>query len=110
MVIPPGSLVPLFCSASVIHLDPSFLPCFILPLLRCLLSCFESQNHRMVEVGRDLWRSSGPTPVLKQGHLELVAQAHGQMAFEYLQGWRLHNLPGQPVPVFSHPHSEIVFP
>ena len=32
------------------------------------------------------------------------------MAFEYLQGWRLHNLPGQPVPVLSHPHSKKVFP
>jgi len=24
----------------------------------------------VVEVGRDLWRSSGPTHLLKQGHLE----------------------------------------
>jgi len=32
------------------------------------------------------------------------------MAFKYLQGWRLHNLSGQPVPVLSHPHSEKVFP
>ena len=46
-------------------------------------------NHRMVEVGRDLWRSSGPNPLLKQGHLEPVAQDHVQMAFEYLQGWIL---------------------
>ncbi|KAK4810954.1 hypothetical protein QYF61_013362, partial [Mycteria americana] len=30
----------------------------------------------MVEVGRDLWRSSCPTPLLKQGHLEPVAQDH----------------------------------
>jgi len=29
---------------------------------------FSSQNHRMVEVGRDLWRSSGPTPLLKLDH------------------------------------------
>ena len=29
---------------------------------------------------------------------------------EYLQGWRLHNLPGQPVPVLGHPHSEKAFP
>ena len=34
----------------------------------------ELQNHRVVEVGRDLWRSSVPTPLLKQGHLEPVAQ------------------------------------
>lgn len=26
------------------------------------------------------------------------------MAFDYLQGWRLHNIPGQPMPVLSHPH------
>lgn len=25
------------------------------------LGCHESQNHSVVEVGRDLWRSSGPT-------------------------------------------------
>ena len=24
-----------------------------------------TQNHRMAEVARDLWRSSGPTPLLK---------------------------------------------
>ena len=33
----------------------------------------------MVEVGRDLWRSSGPTSLLKQGHLELVVQDQVQM-------------------------------
>ena len=44
----------------------------------------ESQNHRMVEAERDLWRSSGPTLLLKQGHLEPAAQDHVQTAFEYL--------------------------
>lgn len=29
-----------------------------------------TQNHRIVEVGRDLWMSSSPNPLLKQGHLE----------------------------------------
>jgi len=46
-------------------------------------------------------------PLLKHGHLELVAQDH---VLEYLQGWRLHNLPGQPVPWLGHPHREKVFP
>ena len=50
----------------------------------------KSQNHRLVEVGRHLWRPSGPTPLLQQGHLELVTQNHVQTAFEYLQGWRIH--------------------
>ena len=66
-----------------------------------------AQNHRIVEVGRDLWRSSGPTTLLKQGHLEQVVQDCVQTAFEYLQG--LHHLSGQPVPVLSLPHSEKVF-
>jgi len=48
----------------------------------------------VVEVGRDLQRSSGPTLLLKQGHLKPVAQDCVQVAFEYLQGWRLHNLSG----------------
>ncbi|KAK4806513.1 hypothetical protein QYF61_021349 [Mycteria americana] len=60
-----------------------------------------SKNHRMDEVGMDLWSSSVPSSMLKQGHLELVSQDHG---------WRPHNFPGQAVPVLSHPHSEKVFP
>jgi len=68
------------------------------------------QNHTTVKVGRELWRSSSPTPLLKQGHLQPVSQDHDQTAFEYLQGWRLHQLPGQPVPVLGHPHNEKLFP
>jgi len=30
----------------------------------------ESQNHRMVGVGRDVCGSSSPTPLPKQGHLQ----------------------------------------
>jgi len=63
----------------------------------------------MVEVGSNLWGSSHPTPLLKQGDLEQVVQDCGQVAFEYLQGY-LHNLTGLPLSVLSHPHSEIVFP
>ena len=58
----------------------------------------------------DLWMSSDPTHLLQQGHLEPLSQDHVQMAFEYLQGQRLHNLSGQPVPELSHPHSEKAFP
>jgi len=54
----------------------------------------ESQNHKMVKVGMDLWRSSGPNHLLRQGHLELLPQERVQTALEYLQGWRLHKLPG----------------
>jgi len=58
----------------------------------------------------NLWRLSGPKPLLKQGHLQPVVQDCIQITFDYLQGWRLHNLPGQPVPLLSHPHSGEVFP
>jgi len=58
-----------------------------------------SQNHRIVGVGRDLWGSSGPTPLPKQGHLEQAAQDLIQVGIEYLQRRRLHNLSGQTLPV-----------
>lgn len=35
----------------------------------------------MVEGGRDFWMSSGQTPLLKQGHVQLDAQDHVQMFF-----------------------------
>lgn len=50
-----------------------------------------SQNHRMVEIQRDIWRSSGPTPLLKQ-----IAQDNFQMDLEYLLGQRLCNFSCQP--------------
>lgn len=46
----------------------------------------------MADVERDLWRSFGPTPEIKQEPLEPVALDHVQMAFECLQAWRLHNI------------------
>lgn len=36
----------------------------------------EIQNHRMVQVGRGLWRASCPPTLLKQGHLEQIAPDH----------------------------------
>lgn len=39
----------------------------------------EAQNHGIIEVGRDRWRSSA-TPPPKQGHVGLVAQGHVQMS------------------------------
>ena len=69
-----------------------------------------SQNHRTVGVGRDLWGSSSPTPLPKQGHPEQAAQDLVQAGLEYLQRRRLHNLPGQPVPGLRHPQREEVLP
>jgi len=39
----------------------------------------------MVRVGRDLWTSSSPAPLLKQVHLEQAAQNLVQVGLEYLQ-------------------------
>jgi len=64
----------------------------------------------MVGVGRDLWGSPSSTSLPKQGHLDQVAQDLVQVGFEYLQRRRLHNLPGQPVPVLHHPQSKEVLP
>ena len=68
----------------------------------------ESQNHRMVGVGRDLCGSSTPTLLPKQGHVQQAAQDPVQAGLEYLQRRRLHNLPGQPVPVLRHHQSEVL--
>jgi len=38
-------------------------------------------------------------PLIEWSHLNQVAQYHTQMAFESLQGWRLHNHSWKPVPV-----------
>lgn len=50
----------------------------------------------------------GPSPLLKRGHLETIAQDHVRMAFEDLQEGRPYNLSGQHLPVLGHPHSEKV--
>ena len=56
--------------------------------LRCFRRDTKAESHpfRRVEVGRDLWRSPGPRPLLKQAHLEPVAQEHGLLSFGYLLG------------------------
>lgn len=53
-----------------------------------------AQNHGVDDIGRDLWMSSDPALLLKQGHLELVDQDSIQKTFKYVQGWKLQNLPG----------------
>jgi len=64
----------------------------------------------MVGVGRDLWGSSSPTPLPKQGHLQQAAQDLVQEGLVYLQRRRHHNPSGQPVPVLHHPQNEEVLP
>jgi len=45
-----------------------------------------------VEVAGDLWKSSDPNPLLRQGHLKSVAWDHIQPAFEDFQRGRLKQL------------------
>ena len=49
------------------------------------------------------------TPCYVQGHQppDQAAQSHIQPGPECLQGWGIHNLLGQPVPVRHHPLGEI---
>lgn len=47
------------------------------------------------------WMVLSSRPSTQAGHLEQPAQDCAQAAFESLQGWRLHNLSGQPVPVLG---------
>jgi len=57
----------------------------------------------VVEAGRGLLRTPGQTALLKQGWLDQFAQDCVRLCSEDLQGCTAHNLPGQPIPVFSHP-------
>lgn len=68
------------------------------------------RNHRIDGIGRNFWISSSPDPLLKQVHLEQIAQNHIQVNFEYLQKRRFHNFSAQPLPVLCHPHSKEAFP
>jgi len=60
-----------------------------------------SQTHTIAEVGRDLRRSSSPTPCSEQGQLEQAAQGCVEPGFAYLQGREPHSISGQPLPVDS---------
>lgn len=54
-----------------------------------------SQNHRIVRIGNDLWRSCSSIFLLKQGHLEQFTQEFIQGSLEWIQRGKLHTLPGQ---------------
>ena len=61
----------------------------LISVSRSFCNFCESQNHRMVGVGRDLCGSSSPTLLPKQGHPEQAAQDLVQAGLEYLQRRRL---------------------
>ena len=57
----------------------------------------ESWNHRMAWVEKDHNDHPVSTPCYVQGHQppNQAAQSHIQPGLECLQGWGIHNLPGQ---------------
>jgi len=65
-------------------------------------------NHRIIEC---FGLEGTFIPCSKQGHLQLdqVAQSPAQPGLECFQGWGLHYLSGQPVPVFHYPYGRIGF-
>lgn len=67
-------------------------------------------NHRLVEVRRDLWWSSSPTSLIKQGPVEHVTQILCRQLLTIIReesaGATLDNL----FRVFNHLHSKEVFP
>ena len=60
------------------------------------------EDHGMAKVGSGIPRWSSPMHLLKQGRLW---EDSVQLGFEFIHGWRLHNLSGKPVSVFDHPLS-----
>jgi len=66
----------------------------------------------MVGFGRDFKDHLFQPPCHEQGHLPLeqVAQSSIQPGLEHRQGGGSHSFSGQPVPVFYHPHGEVLLP
>lgn len=64
---------------------------------------WQTQNHRMVEVGRDHLGSFSPALCLKQGHLDHAAQGHTQAGLEYLRRRRPPTTPGSSSRSFPSP-------
>ena len=63
----------------------------------------ESHNSRGCEGPPGITESS---PLQSRPPLQQAAEVGVQVGLEYLQRRRIHNPPGQPVPVLRHPHCE----
>lgn len=75
--------------------------------LSCKTMAESHINYRMIEAGREvIWSNF----LLNQDHPRPVVQVCVWTAFEYFQGWRLHNLSRQLVARLSYLHSEKMFP
>mgnify|MGYP001855662954 CR=1 FL=1 len=66
-----------------------------------------TQTDRMVKIGMDTWRSTG----FQEGtHIANCLRPHAGFFWTSPRMERFHNLSGQHVPVYGHPHSEKVLP
>lgn len=82
--------------ASVMWLDSKryISLCSSYALFLCSVTC---------HAGRNIHRSSSPTPAQNRGSLGPCPKS----SLEHLQGWGFHHLPGQSVPIFDHCHGKI---
>jgi len=79
------------------------------------IGCHSQKCHRIVECfGLEGTFRGHPAqlPCSEQGHLQLdqVAQSAIQPGLECFHAWGLHDLSGQPVPVFHHLHCKKLLP
>jgi len=89
-----------------------FLPFLLRPYHHCKVKGEVSGNLRGITEWLGLKRTtmiiSFQPPCCVQGHQppDQAAQSHIQPGLECLQGWGIHSLLGQPVPVRHHPLGE----
>jgi len=86
-------------------------------LQESIILCYDQNYclgyHRLKEKLRLEGTSGGhlvSVLLLKQGHLQQVAQDHVRITFNYRRGWRFHNLCWPPVPALCFPQSKEVLP
>ena len=108
----PSSVLPAYVFPDPTSASPDGIPVFFpsdTPLFPELVRTFlcPQHAHRITE-SQNCRGWKGPleiietNPPAKAGSLHQVAQVGVQARLEYLQRRRLHNLPGQPVPVLRH--------
>jgi len=77
-------------------------------MFQALYASQPCQTLRTVEAGRELRRSSSPSPGSSSATYSQQPRAVSR-ASKPLQGRRLHHCPGLPVPGLRHPQSKEVF-
>jgi len=71
------------------------------------ITIIESQNHRLEKMSKITKSNHPPNTTMPTKPYPEVPHLH---VFINLQGWRLHQLLGQPVPMPDHSFCEEIFP